>query len=285
LGLARTLGASPARGGPVGGPGRDGGGDRVGAPGRRGALWVRRIDARLVRGGSPFGLGVVAGGSCAVALVVAGLGWRLTGTALVLPLALGLAGVAGAAVIRAGAARAASRLAAQLPQVTQSLAASVGAGLSLSRALERAAADAPEPLAGELAATVQEIGLGARVDEALELLATRVGSRDLRVLVTAIIVQRRTGGDLARALSQLAERLDERRRLERELRGVTAQARLTAWMVAALPAAAGVMAELAAPGMLRHALGDGVGPLLLVVCLALYGVGVVLVRRIGRVAL
>lgn len=277
LGLGRCVAVRSGRG-PAPAP-------ALGASPARVPRALRPLERRLERAGAPVGpLGALAAAG-GVAATVGALGWRLTGSPLVIPLALGLAVVAVASGLRLASARTAGRLAGQLPQVARSLAASVGAGLSLSRAMERAAADAPEPMAGELAVAVQEIRLGARVDDALEALAGRVGSRDLRVLVTAIIVQRRTGGDLARALAQLAERLDERQRLRRELRGVTAQARLTAWMVAALPVAAGAMAELAAPGMLGRALGQGVGPILLVVCLVLYGIGVLLVRRIGRVAL
>jgi tight adherence protein B len=102
-------------------------------------------------------------------------------------------------------------------------------------------------------------------------------------MVTAILVQLKTGGNLARALASLSERLDERGRLARELRGATAQARMTAWLVAALPLGAGAMAEIAAPGTLAHALGEGPGPMLLAVSAGLYGLGVLWIRRIGRV--
>jgi tight adherence protein B len=117
----------------------------------------------------------------------------------------------------------------------------------------------------------------------LEGAATRLPARDLRIMVTAILVQRRTGGNLARALAGLADRLEERGRLARELRGATAQARMTAWLVAALPVGGGVMAEIASPGTLARVLGEQPGPVLLAVSGALYAVGVVLIRRIGRV--
>ncbi|HMM49486.1 MAG TPA: type II secretion system F family protein, partial [Miltoncostaeaceae bacterium] len=151
------------------------------------------------------------------------------------------------------------------------------------QALARAARDLPDPLAEELRTTVDELRLGARIEGALENLMARVPARDLRVMVTAILVQRHTGGDLARALAVLADRLDERVRLARELRGATAQARVTAWMVAALPVAAGVMAEVAAPGTLRGALGQPPGSLLAMVSAAMYALGVLWIRRIGRV--
>ncbi len=78
-------------------------------------------------------------------------------------------------------------------------------------------------------------------------------------MVTAILVQRRTGGNLARALAALSGRLEERAQLGRELQGATAQARMTAWLVAALPLGGGVLTELAAPGTLARTLGAGPG--------------------------
>ena len=117
----------------------------------------------------------------------------------------------------------------------------------------------------------------------LESLAERVPARELRIMTTAILVQRRTGGNLALALGRLSDRLEERAQLARELRGATAQARMTAWLVAALPLAGGALTEAVAPGTLARDLGQGPGPYLLGAALLLYGVGIVLIRRVGRV--
>ncbi len=190
---------------------------------------------------------------------------------------------AAASVVRSADRRHLARVEAQLPGVAQQLAAALQAGLSLRQALARAARDAPEPCRQELARAVDELALGSRLEAALEGLAARVPVHDLRIMVTAILVQRRTGGNLARALSGLAVRLEERGQLARELRGATAQARMTAWLVAALPLGAAVMAEVAAPGTLARVLGEGPGLPLLAASLTLYGAGVLWIRRIGRV--
>jgi len=71
------------------------------------------------------------------------------------------------------------------------------AGLSLRQALARAARDAPEPCREELRRAVDELALGSRLESALEGLVARVPVHDLRIMVTAILVQRRTGGNLA----------------------------------------------------------------------------------------
>jgi tight adherence protein B len=126
--------------------------------------------------------------------------------------------------------------------------------------------------------------LGARVDDALAGLAARMPDPDLGLLVTAILVQRRTGGDLARALRDMSARLEERGRLARELRGATAQARATAWMVAALPVMGAVLAEAAAPGLIARTASSPLGVGVLAVSVAMQVLGIVIIRRMAAIA-
>lgn len=245
--------------------------------------WGRALASRLQRGGIRWGPGPFAAAVGVAAVVAAAAVSGPLGMPAIAPAGAGLVLAGAVAVVRGGDGRRLARICDQLPRAAQELAAALAAGLSLRQALARAARDAPEPIAGELRAVADELRLGARLEAALEGLAERVPARDVRVLVTAVLVQRRTGGDLARALAALADRLEERGRLARELRGATAQARLTAWLVAGLPVAAGLMAEVAAPGTVRGALGRPPGPLLLLVSAAMYAAGVAWVRRIGRV--
>jgi tight adherence protein B len=243
----------------------------------------RGLAIRLARAGSPVGPEAAIAATAAAAVLVA-LGAFAVMRTPVAALAGAVAAVgAAAAYLRSADRRHLDRLEAQLPGVAQGLSASLGAGLSLRQALARAARDAPEPARAELRRCVAELELGGRIDDVLEALAARVPARELRIMTTAILVQRRTGGNLALALGRLSDRLEERAQLARELRGATAQARMTAWLVAALPLAGGALTEMVAPGTLARDLGQGVGPYLLGAALALYGAGVVLIRRIGRV--
>lgn len=242
-----------------------------------------RLGSLLQRGGVTLSveafLILVVGGTAALALgVVAVTGTPLFGAVIVGGSAVGVKSFLGS-VDR----RYIRRIAAQLPGVAQQLSSAVAAGLSLRQAIGRAAADAPEPVAGELQRTAGDLALGARVDEALDGLVARLPDPDLSIMVTAILVQRRTGGNMARALSDLSARLEERVILARELRGATAQARATAMMVAALPAVAGVLVEFAAPGVVGRTFGSGIGLVLLVASVALEVTGFMLIRRIARV--
>jgi tight adherence protein B len=243
----------------------------------------RRLGERLERAGIPLGPDAFVGVVVASAAAATALAVAVTRSPFAVPVVAGVVVAVAASVVRSADRRHLARVEAQLPGVAQQLAAALQAGLSLRQALARAARDAPEPCRAELARAVDELALGSRLEAALEGLAARVPVHDLRIMVTAILVQRRTGGNLARALSALAVRLDERGRLARELRGATAQARMTAWLVAALPLGAAVMAEVAAPGTLARVLGEGPGLPLLAASLTLYGAGVLWIRRIGRV--
>ena len=254
---------------------------RAGPIGRR--PMGRRLAGRLERGG----IGISADAFVAATAAAALTGAVLAAAVMRAPVAgaLTAAGIVAAAgsVVRSADRRRLARIEAQLPGVAQQLAAALSAGLSLRQALTRAARDAPEPVRGELGAAVAELRMGTRLEAALEGLAARVPVHDLGIMVTAILVQRRTGGNLARALATLSVRLEERAQLERELRGATAQARMTAWLVAVLPVGGGLMAEIAAPGTLARTLGQGPGPAILVAAGLLYAGGVIAIRRIGRV--
>ena len=195
-----------------------------------------------------------------------------------------LVGVVGLRVVLAAADRRhLRRVGEAMPSVAQMLASAVAAGLSLRQAIVRAARDTPDPLGTELRRASGEMELGARVDDALAGLAQRLPDPDLGLLVTAILVQRRTGGDLARALRDMAARLEERGRLARELRGATAQARATAWMVAALPLVGAGLAEAAAPGLVARTAATPVGAAVLVVAVLLQLAGIAIIRRIAAV--
>ena len=247
-------------------PRRPAGGARRarGRPARRCAGGRRLAAPRLERAGIPLGPDAFVVIVAALAAGAGALGLAAARTPL--------AGLIGAVAVAAGAVslvrsadrRHLARVERQLPGVAQQLAAAIHAGLSLRQALARSARDAPEPIRAELERAVGELALGGRLEGALEGLAARLPAHDLRIMVTAVLVQRRTGGNLARALADLSGRIEERAQLERELRGSTAQARMTAWLVAALPVAGGAMAELAAPGTLVRLLGSGPGPALLV---------------------
>lgn len=256
-----------------------------GPPGRRPPLpampGAEVIRARLRRGGVP------ATPAATVTGVVA-----TTAAAAITALAAGSPAAAAvlAAAVPCGAhlwlaareGRYPDRVAAQLPGVLRGTADGIAAGRSLRRALARAADAAPEPARTEFREVVAHLELGGRVDDALRALVHRCPSPETELLRGAVLVSAGSGGDLAAVLGDLGLRLEDRRRLTRELRGLGEQARMTAWLVGGLPALGGLVVELTAPGVLARALLHGPGRISLVVAGLLMGGAVALIRRIGR---
>ncbi len=241
---------------------------------------ARRLGVTLRRAGLPVTAEVAVLAVVAAMLVAGGAMWVVLGTAVGAAIACGMVFAAAVAFVRSADRRYLARFTAQLALVAQQLAGGLAAGLSLRQSIERTARDVPQPASIELGRLATELRLGARVEPALAGFAERLADPAVRLLVTAIVVQRSVGGNLAEGLARLAAQLDDRERLMREARSATAQARMSAWLVAGLPAVGGLAVELAAPGTLERTLGHGPGRILLALAALLEFLGVVLVRRI-----
>jgi len=169
----------------------------------------------------------------------------ITVSALLFPLA-GLAGAAMGVVIgwlgtllflTVRTDRRANHFADQLPDALQLVIGSLKAGFSLPQALDALVREAPEPVASEFGRAVAEHRLGADVSDALERLAQRTESDDLGWAVMAVRIQREVGGNLAEVLQTTVDTMRERARLRRHVRALSAEGRLSAWVLIALPVA------------------------------------------------
>jgi Flp pilus assembly protein TadB len=124
----------------------------------------------------------------------------------------------------------------QLPEALQMIVGSLRSGFSLAQALDGVVRDSPPgPLTVELGRALSEVRLGADLADALERTATRVNSDDLAWAVIAIRIQRDTGGNLAEILETTVETIRERGRLARHVRALSAEGRLSAYVLIALP--------------------------------------------------
>ena len=174
----------------------------------------------------------------------------------------------------------------QLPQLLESLSAAMRAGQSLPQALESARADMPEPSAGWLAGVQASVRLGQApekvLEEAAEALKGSLAS-DLRLLATGVAIQRDSGGDLAGLLDQLAETLRERQRLVAQARALTAQGRLSAWVVGLLPVALVIALEMIDPDMMSPLFNTAQGWGMLAAAVVLEAMGVLVLRTIVRI--
>lgn len=172
------------------------------------------------------------------------------------------------------------KLESQLPDAIDLMARAVRAGHPLSEGLRMASEEASEPLASEFRVTFEEQKFGLPFEEALMGLGDRVEIVDVRILITAILVQREVGGNLSEILEQIAETMRERFSLKRQVRVYTAQGRMSGYTLAALPIIVGLAISLINPPYMRTLFIDPLGQALLVCALVLQGIGFLWIRRI-----
>jgi tight adherence protein B len=212
------------------------------------------------------------------------LGWSALG--LVPALMLASCGpLAAVAVIRARQRRWRRSVNHDAAPAARSLADSLAAGHSLSVAVASAASEAAvcvktRCVLGEVAASV---AIGLSPGDALEAMRLRCGDGPWEAIIAAIQLQRRTGGDLARLLRELAADLDGVARARREARAASAQARLTARIVLAMPLLGALIFALAAPSALALIFSSPLPRGLVALAALLQLVALVAVRRVARV--
>jgi len=123
----------------------------------------------------------------------------------------------------------------QLPDALEMMVRSLQAGHSFSSALQMVATEMPEPIAREFGKTYEEQNLGLNIKAALENMIERVPILDLKLCVTAVLIQREIGGNLSEVLRNISHTVRERFRIQGEIRVKSAQARLSGVIVSALP--------------------------------------------------
>jgi tight adherence protein B len=170
-----------------------------------------------------------------------------------------------------------------LPEAIDLMARSLRAGHSMGASIELIAEQSPEPLASEFVQVYQEQRLGLHFRDALLHMGARVPSRDLQFLITAILVQKETGGDLTEILDRTSHVIRDRVRIEGEVRTHTAQGRLTGWILGLLPVIMLVLINIVSPGYSAVLFHDPTGQKLLYAGGALILLGGLIIRKIVNV--
>lgn len=166
-----------------------------------------------------------------------------------------------------------------MPEALRLLGIALDAGTSLVKALEYAADNCSEPLAGELKRTVWDLKAGQGLDEALQGLRARTGGSEFAYLSAAMEIQHRSGGSLGEVLASVSDSLRQSAELEEELRTKTTQGRLSARIVAWMPLALAALITVLSPGYFGAFFSSPLGVALLVTALLLEVAGVLLVKR------
>jgi tight adherence protein B len=169
------------------------------------------------------------------------------------------------------------------PEAIDTLARAVRAGHAFTTALEMIATEVSEPLASEFRKLYEEQKFGMPVRDALMNLTERVPLVDIKFFVTAVMLQRETGGNLAEILDNLSYVIRERFKIQRQVKVHTAQGRLTMALLMAMPPVVVVILLIFSPEFVHPLFYDPIGHALLVASIALQTVGYFVIRRIIKI--
>jgi len=171
----------------------------------------------------------------------------------------------------------------QFPEALDFLARSMRAGHAFTISLRMASEDLPDPTGLEFRTLFNEQNLGAPLETALYDLATRVPLLDVRFFVSAVILQKQTGGNLGEILMRLAHVIRERFRLKGQVKAASAHGRVTALVLTVLPAATAILMTMAAPAYLASMWHDPDGKKLIFGSIVGQVVGQLVMRKIIRI--
>lgn len=171
----------------------------------------------------------------------------------------------------------------QLPEIIDLLSRALKAGHALPGALQMAATEGTEPAATEFRIVFDEVNFGVPMQNALMNLAVRVPINDLRYFVIAVLIQRESGGNLAELLDKISNLIRARLTLLGRIRVLSAEGRLSAWILSCLPFAVALVINIANPGFLDVLWTDPAGIKMVTVALVMMVLGIYIMSRIIKI--
>ncbi|MBR1920779.1 MAG: type II secretion system F family protein [Kiritimatiellae bacterium] len=171
----------------------------------------------------------------------------------------------------------------QLPEALATMSNALRAGFSISQAFDSVVAQGVKPMCEEFAILQQQLRIGMSFEDALESLSSRVGSDDLTLVTTAILISRKTGGNVTEIFDKISETIRGRMRIERKVKSMTAQGRLQGIIVSAMPVFLGVVMTAIKPKLMLPFLCSMHGLCSIVVMFALITVGWLIIRKIIKI--
>jgi tight adherence protein B len=171
----------------------------------------------------------------------------------------------------------------QLPDALDMMSQSLQAGLGLTQAMVFVAKEMPDPLGTEFSVFIEEVNLGLPLADALKKLEERIALPEVRLFNTALLVQREIGGSLAELLNKLSDIIRDRFRIERLIKSLTGQNRMSAWTVCSVPPFLAVFMFIREPQMMNDMLSDPMGRAMLAAALVLEIIGIFVFRKLIKV--
>lgn len=171
----------------------------------------------------------------------------------------------------------------QFPDAIDMMGNSIRAGFALGRAIQLVAEENPDPIGMEFKKTFEEVNLGIPIKDALMNLTKRIDSVDLRLFVTAILIQRETGGNLTEILAKISTTIRARFKLMGQIKVYTAQGRFSGWILGTLPIALGMIIYTLNPDYIKLLFTDPLGQMMVGIGISLQIIGFLVIQRIVRI--
>jgi len=171
----------------------------------------------------------------------------------------------------------------QLPDVFELMSQGLRAGHSLANAIHLVSQQMPDPAGTEFAIVFYEQNLGLKIEDSLKNMADRLDIMDVRFFVTAVLIQRSTGGDLADVLDNISHVIRDRIKLFGQVKALTAEGRLSGWVLFALPFAVFAMEQVINPAYGRILLEEPVGQYALIGAGVMQIIGLAMIQKIVNI--
>jgi tight adherence protein B len=244
---------------------------------------AQRIDALLVQAGATHTVGQFLAWSagCAAAALLVSFIWPLPAPLRMVTVGLGL--VLPWILLRRARQRRLLRIEQQLPDAADFIARALRAGHSFSNVLQIVGNELAEPLSGEFRTVREEINYGVPMNEALHSMAERIPLTDLRYLIIAVLIQRESGGNLAEILGNISQIIRARLKLAAQVRVLSAEGRMSAWILSLLPFGVLGMMLVSSPQYVSMLWTDPSGVRMLWYGIGMLAVGVLWLRTIIRI--
>lgn len=248
------------------------------------AKWSCHIEHQLIQAGIPMRgsefLVICFGGLLFSAI----FGFVIGGRSLLFGLVGGTVGyIVPLFVLKLKISRRAKAFNSQLGDSLILIANSLRTGYSFLQSIEMVSREMPKPICEEFARLLKEMNLGVSTEDAMNNLAKRVNSDDLDLVVTAVLIQRQVGGNLAEVLDGISNTIRERIKIKGQIQTLTAQGRISGLIVSLLPLATGLMIYIVNPEYMKVLFFHPIGRIMIVAGVISQIVGMLLIRKIVNI--
>ncbi|MBZ2208556.1 type II secretion system F family protein [Massilia soli] len=244
---------------------------------------VGTLDRLLLQSGKTWSVAqfvVISLGAAVLAFVAAG--WFAAPWLVKLAIAAIAFSVPLQLVLKARARRI-NRIEVQLPDALDLMSRALRAGHAFPTALKMAGDEMKDPLGSELSNAFDEVNFGVSMPDALQNLANRIPSTDVRYFVIAVLIQRDTGGNLSELLESISTIIRDRIKLLGQVRVLSAEGKMSAWVLSLLPLGAGALIQLTNPKFLAVLFSDPAGQKMIGAAAGMMLVGIMVMRKIIRI--